>query len=345
MENKVRLLTLLLVSGVCSGSTLLVNAAPLPPGPSELQAPVQISNPTTYEIEMKTSFTVPQEGKSIDEVRIWHALPTRKPWSGDDKSVNNLSAAQAFSFSPASGEREQRVDKESDHVVWRQKQGLTPGTELHFTTRYTVHSSARKFDARAVKLQWPVEFTPPDDINPSLAALADKVRAAMSPTEAVQQFCTSIENNIKYDATVDYKSTDVDATVRNHRGHCGHIYNVFQQLCRRVGIPVRSVVGFNLYSADGRGYLSDVRADYCNVHTWAEVFFPGIGWVEVEPSRGNKAFSIPAQYIQNNRWFQNYVLHIFIDKELQSIGWAPQNGRFVSPYRIANLTTFKATKE
>jgi hypothetical protein len=339
-----RTLALLVLFAAASGVHSAVTVPAPPTDLPELVAPLDISNRTTYEIEMKTSLVIPGD-KKVDEVRIWHALPTPRAWSSPGDGQKNGSAAQNISFFPANGAIEQRLDEKSNHVVWRRTKDLAPGTELDFTTHYTVHSAARSFNPQSVKLQWPVDFTPPEDINPSLAKMADRVRAAMSPTEAVQQFCTSIKNSITYDASVVYKPSDVDATVQNHRGHCGHIYNVFSQLCRRVGLPVRSVRGLNLNTPNGYGRLANVRADWTNIHTWAEVYFPSVGWVEVEPFKGKDAFSIPAQYVQNNQWFQNYVAQIFIDNKLQSIGWTPENGAFVSPYRVANLITFTATRQ
>jgi len=100
------------------------------------------------------------------------------------------------------------------------------------------------------------------------------------------------------------------------------------------------VVGLNLYAPDGRGDLGAIRADYMNIHTWAEVYFPKVGWVEVEPSTGDKAFAIPSRYIQNNKWFQNYAIWINENGQQKIPEWRFVDGKYVSDYRISNLITY-----
>ncbi|RYG70303.1 transglutaminase domain-containing protein, partial [bacterium] len=283
--------------------------------------------------------------KKISELRLWHALPTKRQWSGIGDGTPQGTAAQSISFAPDTGKQEQQLAQNSNHMVWRLKQGLKPGDELTFSSHYTVHSTTRTFDPKRVKSSWPENFNPPEDIEPALAKMADQVKAAMSPTEAVQQFCTSIKASLTYDASVTYKPLEVDQTVKNHRGHCGHIYQVFAQLCRRVGLPVRPVRGLNLRNSDGSSNIGHLRADWNNIHTWAEVYFEGIGWVEIEPFGGTRAFSIDSRFVQNNQWFQNYVLKVNVDGEWKNASWTPEEGVFVSPFNLSNVVTFTATRE
>jgi len=45
-------------------------------------------------------------------------------------------------------------------------------------------------------------------------------------------------------------------------------------------------------------------------YTWAQVYLPGSGWVEIDPRQGARAYFLPAQLIQNSTDFQNYVIWI-----------------------------------
>ena len=66
------------------------------------------------------------------------------------------------------------------------------------------------------------------------------------------------------------------------KGHCEYFASAFAVLARAVAIPVRQVNGFlggewNEY----QGYVA-VRAG--DAHSWDEVYFPGAGWVTVDPT-------------------------------------------------------------
>jgi transglutaminase-like putative cysteine protease len=65
-------------------------------------------------------------------------------------------------------------------------------------------------------------------------------------------------------------------------GHCEYFASAFAVLARAVEIPTRQVNGFlggewNEY----QGYVA-VRAG--DAHSWDEVYFPGVGWVTVDPT-------------------------------------------------------------
>jgi hypothetical protein len=94
-------------------------------------------------------------------------------------------------------------------------------------------------------------------------------------------------------------------------------------------------------SVNWRGHLHGIRPDWTNVHTWAEVYFPKVGWIEVEPSGGDQAYRIPARFIQNNPWFQNYAVWVKDGGKQQLAGWRYNGGKYTSPYNIENLITFE----
>jgi transglutaminase-like putative cysteine protease len=72
---------------------------------------------------------------------------------------------------------------------------------------------------------------------------------------------------------------------KRKKGHCEYFASAFVVLARASGIPTRQVNGFlggewNEY----QGYVA-VRAG--DAHSWAEVFFPGRGWVTFDPTPGS----------------------------------------------------------
>lgn len=155
------------------------------------------------------------------------------------------------------------------------------------------------------------------------------------------EFCKWITANIKYDASVPYGSDDLPATLKNKKGHCGHQLHVFQTMCSLAEIPCKTVVGLNLYRPDGMAALHKIRPDYENAHSWAEILLPGSGWVEIDPGQGDKAYSLPAQLIQNNADYQNYVVWMRVDGQWKIAQWEYRDGKWFSAYGIENVRTYK----
>lgn len=69
------------------------------------------------------------------------------------------------------------------------------------------------------------------------------------------------------------------------KGYCDYYASSMVVMARAVGLPARIVVGYTSgdYDATNRQYL--IRKKHA--HTWVEIYFPEIGWVEFEPT-GNQ---------------------------------------------------------
>jgi len=296
-----------------------------------------------YRVRMKTRFIVPSSGVRIDQLRIWHALPTKRAWDTTGTQVGG----SEISWTPATGQRQYEKSRDSHHIYWDTTE-LSPGSTLSFETQFTVSSPARTFDPQSTLTAWRdysattlPEYDKRQDIHGELAEIADRIRAARMPAEAVLEFCKWVSANIAYDASVSYPSGDVASAMRSRRGHCGHYAEILTQLCNRAGIPIRQVFGLNLYAKDGvTGGLQHIRSDYTNVHAWAEVYFPNVGWVEVEPSGKDQAFAIPARYIQNNKWFENCAIWISQNGQWKQPEWRDQGGSYVSPYGVETIISY-----
>ena len=220
---------------------------------------------------------------------------------------------------------------------------LTPGARFSFLSRFRVESVRRHFDPASVRAQWSDFSVQDDGIHPTLKKIADRIRQKHPPAFAVLEFCSWIDRNLTYDASVSYDDDDVKSILKYKKGHCGHYLTIFAALCAAAGIPERSVLGLNLYSPDGRtGGLQDVRPDFTNIHVWAEVEFPGTGWVEVEPAGGDDAYEIPACFIQNNRWFQNYDVWFEENGEWKQPDWQWTANHWVSPFQLEHIITYSA---
>lgn len=73
------------------------------------------------------------------------------------------------------------------------------------------------------------------------------------------------------------------------KGYCDYYATSMVVLARAAGLPARMVVGYHTgkYNAELDAYLvSEAEA-----HSWPEIYFPGYGWVEFEPTAGRPALS------------------------------------------------------
>lgn len=314
---------------------------------------VKTSPPTVFEVKMTTTFVVPAGNDKINQVRVYHALPTRRAW-GPAKAKHG---ATKLAFSPKTAAERFHGATKSRYLLWAINGQQKPGTKLVFNSTFTVASPDRTLDLKAVKASWKDYTKPPKDktaivdpevaraVHPELAKVAAKFKADLSPAEAVQAMCKWIVDNFTYNASATFAASDVESIVKSKCGHCGHQATLLRQLTAGAGIPIRTVWGMNLYAPDGRmSELQKIRADYTNIHTWAEVYLRGIGWVEVDPSLGSNAFSLPAHLIQNNRWFQNYSIWLReagVDKQPT---WTPVGAGFRSDYGVEHIISYSKRK-
>ena len=100
-------------------------------------------------------------------------------------------------------------------------------------------------------------------------------------------------NDFVYDQTlVGVPSEDQDYVdqflFETQRGYCDNFSTSMVVMMRSIGIPTRWVKGYT--EGEYKESLEDGRRIYevtnNNAHSWVEVFFPGVGWVPFEPTKG-----------------------------------------------------------
>lgn len=104
---------------------------------------------------------------------------------------------------------------------------------------------------------------------------------------AVQDFLHDT-GGFQYDTDVRNLCADtsklVDCFLQTRRGYCEHFATAMVMLLRELGIPSRYVLGYlpGREQEDGSWTV-----DRSAAHAWVEVYFPGHGWVEFDPTPGN----------------------------------------------------------
>ena len=281
---------------------------------------------------MLTSMTVPANRK-IEQVRVWHALPTPRPWFG---------SVEVVSWSPSLGERQYSKEHDSHHVLFRNAIELASNQRITFETKFQVVSQRREFDPRNSQTKWSdIDQKANPSGNSKVKAFTQMLRKAKTPAEALLMATQQINKQMEYDANVSYSSTDLESTLTNKKGHCGHYFTLLKSACEELGIQIRIVRGLNLYCPDGvSSKLHKIRADYTNIHTWAEVYLPKDGWVEMEPTESEFPFKLEANLIQNNSWFQNYSVWFRENGKDTLHEWKHVNGRYQSDFDLAHTITY-----
>ncbi len=312
---------------------------------------LKLGNPVRYEVSMVTTLVIPGGSHRIDQIRVYHALPTPRPWSEGQVA----SGFKALQFHPLQAEHKKHDSTQAEYLQWTVDAKFKPGQKLSYASTFQLTSRSRHFDPSGANVGWS-EFKdlPPDVASqvdtkfvpePTLSKLANELKSGRNPPEAMAAICEWVNKTIRYDASVTYGQDSITDILREKRGHCGHMASTVEHLAKCLGIPIRSVVGLNLTTPNGwTNSLYEIRGDFTNVHTWVEVWFPKIGWVELEPSLGENGFQIPAAYIQNNGWFQNYAVWYRDRGQHRLHSWTNQNGKYSSEWQMENRITFSTAQ-
>ncbi|MBI3741319.1 MAG: DUF4129 domain-containing protein, partial [Chloroflexi bacterium] len=105
-----------------------------------------------------------------------------------------------------------------------------------------------------------------------------------NPYDQATAIETYLRAAIKYNESVTAPPPDrdgVDYLLFDHpEGYCNYYASAMVVLARAIGIPARVASGFSL--GDNRNGIFYVLE--ANAHAWPELFFPGYGWIEFEPT-------------------------------------------------------------
>ncbi len=104
-----------------------------------------------------------------------------------------------------------------------------------------------------------------------------------------------LRKNIQYDEVMPVPPTDKDpidwALFEIKRAYCTYYASAMVVMLRSQNIPARMAAGF------AQGTWDDASKSYIvrerDAHTWVEVYFPGAGWVEFEPTSAQQTLDRP----------------------------------------------------
>ena len=96
-------------------------------------------------------------------------------------------------------------------------------------------------------------------------------------TDFILTLCEYIYKNFPHVARDRGAPWSAERTLREKRGSCRDLVELFASVCRSAGLACRHVSGYA---------LSEKRKRGDELHAWAEIYIPGGGWRGYDPSSG-----------------------------------------------------------
>jgi len=199
---------------------------------------------------------------------------------------------------PGQVEMSVNPDETVDIYAFRASPGLKPGET------YTVQASvtdATVTQLRAAGTDYPAWVTErylqlPENITQRTRDLANQIGAGLdNPYDIAQAVTQYLRQNIEYSETIPNLPARQEAMdwflFDLRQGFCNYYSTAEVVLLRSLGIPARWAVGYARgEKLDDGSYLVRQR----DAHAWPEVYFPGLGWVEFEPTASQPVLARPA---------------------------------------------------
>lgn len=126
-------------------------------------------------------------------------------------------------------------------------------------------------------------------VNGRVAQLARQIVdevGASNPYDQAKAIETYLRNEIVYNESIPQPPPGIDPIewflFELREGYCTYYATSMITMLRSLGVPARMAAGFaqGQYDAELGQYVVRER----DAHTWVEVYFPGYGWVEFEPT-------------------------------------------------------------
>lgn len=139
----------------------------------------------------------------------------------------------------------------------------------------------------------------PDSVTSRTRTLAvDLTAGAPTPYDAARAVEGYLRTTMHYNESVQAPPADVEPVdyflFETQEGYCTYYASAMVVLLRSQGIPARLAAGFaqGEYDPQSGGFLV-IESD---AHTWAQVYFPGYGWIDFEPTTAQPAIAREEQF-------------------------------------------------
>lgn len=180
-------------------------------------------------------------------------------------------------------------DTSMDVSLFRADPSLNPGSVYYVQSAVSIATIAQLKSAGSLYPAWVTEryLQIPESITPRVFQLAEDITIGLvNPYDKVMAVTNYLRNNITYIESLDrnppFNQETIDWFLFDYRkGFCNYYSSAEIILLRILGIPARWAVGYAQGESISTG---DFIVRHLDSHSWPEVYFPGYGWVEFEPT-------------------------------------------------------------
>jgi transglutaminase-like putative cysteine protease len=202
---------------------------------------------------------------------------------------------------PARGIYQTTDDGTVDIVQMRLTSPLLPGNRYTAAGSMSIATADALRSAPANYPQWISEtyLQLPSDIPREVKELAANIAGeAQTPYDKAHAIEQWLRTNITYDEDLEAPPPGVEGSYyilfRTKRAYCTYYATAMVVMLRSQGVPARLVSGYaqgevNATSGDANTAVYSVKNK--DSHAWVEVYFPGYGWVEFEPTAGQPSIA------------------------------------------------------
>lgn len=173
--------------------------------------------------------------------------------------------------------------------VIRPQRVLSRGDTYSVTSLMTIANAGQLRGAGSSYPQYILDAYLPANVTPRTRDLAQQIvteAGAVTPYDQAKAVESWLRANITYNEAIPQPPDDIDPVewflFELREGYCNYYASSMILMLRSLGIPARMAAGFAQGQFDASTGQFVVRER--DAHTWVEVYFPGYGWIEFEPT-------------------------------------------------------------
>jgi transglutaminase-like putative cysteine protease len=190
---------------------------------------------------------------------------------------------------------------ERDLTAWFTDSRLARGDSYEVRSQIAYPSIQLLRSAKAEYPNWVAEnyLQVPPEIAPRLKELAQQITAPYNtPYDKTEAITSYLRKEIQYETKISASPPRGEDPLlwilfEYKKGFCTYYASAEVLLLRTIGIPARLAAGFSQGEYDATRHRYQIAG--INAHAWPEVYFPGVGWVEFEPTANQAPLERPQE--------------------------------------------------